>query len=101
MNKEIGRYLALGLGEGFDDNIGKVYKKMKNTVDFETQKLSANLTTQQQLNTQIEDNRQATLSSIDDNKEITVNTTTKLDSKVIARETNKVNTRQKLQYGLA
>ena len=74
---------------------------MKSTVDFETQKLSANLTTQQQLNTQIEDNRQATLSSIDDNKEITVNTTTKLDSKVIARETNKVNARQKLQYGLA
>lgn len=45
MNKEIGRYLALGLGEGFNDNISKVYSKMKSAVDFETQKLSANLST--------------------------------------------------------
>lgn len=44
-NKEIGKYLALGLGEGFDDNISKVYKQMKTAVDFETQKLSANLST--------------------------------------------------------
>lgn len=44
-NQEIGKFLALGLGEGFDDNIGKVYKQMKSAVDFETQKLSANLST--------------------------------------------------------
>lgn len=98
-NQEIGKFLALGLGEGFDDNLGKVYKQMKSAVDFETQKLSANLTNNQLIKTQIEDNRQATLQSIDDNKEIVVNTTTKLDSKVLARETNKVNARQKLVYG--
>lgn len=45
MNKEIGKYLALGLGEGFDDNIKNVYRKMKSVVDFETQKLSASLST--------------------------------------------------------
>ena len=44
-NKEIGKFLALGLGEGFDDNIGKVYRQMQSAVDFETQKLSANLST--------------------------------------------------------
>lgn len=44
-NQEIGKFLALGLGEGFDDNLGKVYKQMKSAVDFETQKLSANLST--------------------------------------------------------
>lgn len=44
-NQEIGKFLALGLGEGFDDNLGKVYKQMKTAVDFETQKLSANLST--------------------------------------------------------
>lgn len=98
-NQEIGKFLALGLGEGFDDNLGKVYKQMKSAVDFETQKLSANLTNNQLIKTQIEDNRQATLKSIDNNKEIVVNSTTKLDSKVIARETNKVNARQKLVYG--
>ena len=75
-----------------------LYNKMQLAVDFETQKLSTNLTSQQLMNTQIEDNRQATLQSIDDNKEIVVNNTTKLDSKVIARETNKVNARRQLQY---
>ena len=44
-NDEIGKNLALGLGEGFDDNLSKVYKQMKSTVDFETQKLSTNLST--------------------------------------------------------
>lgn len=98
MNKEVGRYVALGLGKGFTDNIKSVYAKMKNAVDFENQKLSANVTSSQIVRTQIEDNRQATLKSIDDNKEIVVNNTTKLDSKVIARETNKVNARRQLQY---
>lgn len=42
---EVGKFLALGLGEGFDDNLGKVYKQMQSAVDFETQKLSANLNT--------------------------------------------------------
>lgn len=96
---EVGKFLALGLGEGFNDNLKSVYKKMQSAVDFETQKLSANLTNNQIIKTQIEDNRQATLKSIDDNKEIVVNNTTKLDSKVIARETNKVNARRQLQYG--
>ena len=45
MNKEIGRYLALGLGEGFNDNIKSVYSKMKSAVEFETQKLSTSLST--------------------------------------------------------
>lgn len=44
-NEEVGKFLALGLGEGFDDNLGKVYKQMQAAVDFETQKLSANLST--------------------------------------------------------
>ena len=42
---EVGKFLALGLGEGFNDNLGKVYKNMQSAVDFETQKLSANLST--------------------------------------------------------
>lgn len=47
---EIGEYLALGIGEGFNDSIGSVYKKMKSAVDFETQKLSANLSTTANVN---------------------------------------------------
>ena len=93
--KDIDR-IAEGVLERFR---GKdLYNKMQSAVDFETRKLSTNLTSKQVINTQIEDNRQATLQSIDDNKEIIVNSTTKLDSKVIARETNKVNARRRLQY---
>ena len=47
---EIGKYLALGLGEGFDDNLDKVYSQMKSAVDFETQKLSTNLSTTASVN---------------------------------------------------
>lgn len=47
---EIGKYLALGIGEGFNDSIGSVYKKMRSAVDFETQKLSANLSTTANVN---------------------------------------------------
>ena len=101
LEDEVGEYLPLGIWKGFYNNLKKVYSKMQNAINFETQKLSASLTSNKIINAQVEDNRQATLQSIDDNKEIVVNTTTKLDSKIIARETNKVNARQKLQYGLA
>lgn len=40
---EVGKYMAFGVGEGFDDNLSKVYKNMKSKLDFETQKLSTNL----------------------------------------------------------
>ena len=40
---EVGKNMALGIGEGFDKNIASVYKKMRAAVDFETQKLSSNL----------------------------------------------------------
>ena len=93
--KDIDR-IAEGILKRFKSK--ELYNKMQSAVDFETQRLSANLTNQQIINTEIEDNRQATLKSIDDNKEIVVNNTTKLDSKVIARETNKVNARRQLQY---
>lgn len=42
---EVGKYIALGVGEGFTDNISSVYKDMKTAVDFQTQKMSANLST--------------------------------------------------------
>ena len=97
---EIGQNLGLGLGKGFNDSLKSVYKDMENAVEHENAKLTSNLTSTHQIQVQNEDNRQARLESIDNNKEITVNTTTNLDSKVIAKETNKVNARQKLQYGI-
>lgn len=47
---EVGKYIALGVGEGFSDNISNVYKKMKTAVDFQTQKLSTSLSTTANVN---------------------------------------------------
>ena len=43
---EIGKFLGLGLGKGFEKSLPNVFKEMKTAVDFETQKLSTNLSTQ-------------------------------------------------------
>lgn len=48
--EQVGKNIALGIGEGFEDSISKVYNKMKSAVDFETQKLSANLSTTSNIN---------------------------------------------------
>lgn len=96
---KVGKMLGLGVGEGFDDSLGTVYKDMQRAIESENAKLTTNLTTQQVMKNEIEDSRQFTLKSLDENKEIVVNSTTNLDGKVIAREVNKVNARRKLQYG--
>lgn len=98
---EVGKYIALGVGEGFDKNIDSVYKQMKTAVDFETQKLSTSLTSNPVLNVERNANIQSRLESIDNNKEIQVNSTLNLDGKVVANAVNRVNARQKLQYGIA
>ena len=98
---EIGQYLGLGLGEGFEDSLSDVYKDMQKAVDYQNAKLTSNLTTSNQIKFMNEDNRQATLNSIDNNREINVNSRIELDGKVVANTVNKVNAKQKLQYGLA
>lgn len=98
---EIGENLGLGMGEGFEESLNSVYKDMQKAVEHENAKLTSNLTSNHQIQVSNEDSRQARLASIDDNKEIIVNTTTNLDSKVLAKATNKVNARQQLQYGIA
>ena len=98
---EVGKFIALGVGEGFSDNIKSVYKKMKSSVDFETQKLNANLTTTSLVNIERNANITATLNSIDNDREITVNAVTNLDSNVLTRAVDKVKIKQKLAYGIS
>lgn len=98
---EVGKYIALGVGEGFDKNIDSVYKQMKTAVDFETQKLSTSLISNPVLNVERNANIQSRLESIDNNKEIVVNSKLEVSDKVLATVVNKVNARQKLQYGIA
>lgn len=98
---EIGQYLGLGLGEGFEDSLSGVYKDMKKAVDYENSKLTSNLTSSHQISLTNEDNRQSRLESIDNNREIVVKAETNLDSKVLTSTVNRVNAKQKLQYGIA
>lgn len=47
---QVGKNIALGIGEGFDNNIEKIYRQMQSAVNFETQKLSTNLSTTASVN---------------------------------------------------
>lgn len=98
---EIGENLGLGIGEGFEDSLDSVYSNMEKAVDKQNAKLTSNLTSQHQIQVINEDNRQSTLSSIDNNREIQVNSTIELDGKEVAKTVNRVNAREKLQYGLS
>ena len=98
---EVGKYIALGVGEGFNKNIDSVYKQMKSTVDFETQKLNTNLTNSALINVSRNENIQARLESIDNNREVVVNSKLEVDAREMASVVNRVNTKQKLQYGIA
>ena len=45
MRDQVGKYLAEGIGVGFEDAIDSVYKDMQRAVDIETEKMSANVQT--------------------------------------------------------
>lgn len=45
MRDEVGKYLAQGLGVGFDKELDSVYNDMQRAVDIETGKMSANIQT--------------------------------------------------------
>ncbi len=43
MRDEVGVFLAQGLGVGFDEELDNVYNDMQRAIDFETEKMSANV----------------------------------------------------------
>lgn len=43
MRDKVGKYLAQGLGVGFDNELDNVYNDMQRAIDFETSKLTANV----------------------------------------------------------
>ena len=45
MKDEVGKFVAQGVGVGFEDEIDSVYKDMQKAIDFETEKMSANVQT--------------------------------------------------------
>lgn len=75
--------------------------KLQNAVAYESSVLGNSLASNGVLQIQRNAEVTATLNSIDNDKEITVNAITNLDSKVLTQAVNKVNARQKLAYGLS
>lgn len=90
MRDEVGKYLAQGLGVGFEKELGSVYSEMQHAIDLEQGKIQANLQTGGIYNkvfgsTPIEVNNNNT-------------TTLEADGEVLAKVVNNVNNKRSLQY---
>lgn len=95
---EVGKYIALGVGEGFIDNIAGVYKKMKASVDFETQKIATNIAATANLKSS-KGSSQMIQNNNDNGVTVTQNFYDKMSSPYeIAKETR--NTMRRVAYGI-
>lgn len=93
--------ISYAILRGFDKSLNSAYESMQKAIEIENAKVMSNLTSSQLIKLQNEDNTQAKLESIDNNREIQVNSTLNLDGKVVTNTVNRVNAKQKLQYGIA
>lgn len=97
---EVGKNIALGIGVGFDRNIGKVFNDMKDSVLAETNSLSDTLGVNSSFGINKNINLQNSLTAIETDRDTNVENNILLDGRVIATQVNKINTRQKLAYGV-
>ena len=86
-----GKYLAQGLGVGFDKEIDNVYDKMQDAIDLENSKVQANLQTGNVYN------KVFNTTPIDINNNNT--TVIEADGEVLTRVVNRTNEKRSLQYG--
>ena len=94
---EVGKFMALGLGEGFTDNVKKVYSQMEDAINEQTSKLNTSIATEHTFNIERNSDIQAKITA--GYQPIEVYSTLNLDSKPVADAVNKVNARRKLVYG--
>ena len=87
---EVGKYMAQGIGVGFEDELQNVYSEMQNAIDLEQGKIQANLQTGQVYNKVYG----ATPIELTNNNTTTLET----DGEVLAKVVNKVNQKRTLQY---
>ena len=90
MRDEVGKYMAQGIGVGFEDELQNVYSEMQNAIDLEQGKIQANLQTGQVYNKVYG----ATPIELTNNNTTTLET----DGEVLAKVVNKVNQKRTLQY---
>lgn len=83
----------MGIYKGFDDNIDKVYRKMQSAVEFETGKISANVSARTELAT----GSQGTVTNNDNGIAVTQNFYEKVQSPYETAQETK-NTLRRLAY---
>ena len=88
---EIGKYLAQGVGVGFEDELGSVYDSMQKAVDLETEKMSATVQTGNVYN--------KVMNTTPVQVNGTYTSTLEVNGEVLATVVNDVNDKKDLQYG--
>ena len=90
MRDEVGKYVAEGIGVGFEDELGNVYDDMQKAIDLETEKMSANVQTGNVYN------------NVMNTTPVQVNGTytsrLEVNGEVLAEVVNDVNDKKDLQY---
>lgn len=90
MKEEVGKYIAEGVGVGFEDELSSVYDDMQKAIDLETQKMSANVQTGNVYN------------KVMNTTPVQVNGTytsrLEVNGEVLAEVVNDVNDKKDLQY---
>lgn len=90
MRDEVGKYIAQGVGVGFEDELSNVYDDMQKAVDLETEKMSANVQTGSVYN--------KVMNTTPVQVNGTYTSTLKVDGEVLATVVNDVNDKKDLQY---
>ena len=90
MKDEVGKYIAEGVGVGFEDELSSVYNDMQKAIDLETEKMSANVQTGNVYN------KVMNTTPVQVNGNYT--STLEVDGEVLATVVNDVNDKKDLQY---
>lgn len=90
MRDEVGKYIAQGVGVGFEDELDSVYDSMQRAIDLETEKMSANVQTGSVYN--------KVMNTTPVQVNGTYTSTLEVDGEVLATVVNDVNDKKNLQY---
>lgn len=90
MKDEVGKYIAEGVGVGFEDELSSVYNDMQKAIDLETEKMSANVQTGSVYNN--------VMNTIPVQVNGNYTSTLEVDGEVLATVVNDVNDKKDLQY---
>lgn len=90
MRDEVGKFVAEGIGVGFEDELSNVYDDMQKAIDLETEKMSANVQTGNVYN--------KVMNTTPVQVNGTYTSTLEVNGEVLATVVNDVNDKKDLQY---